>query len=429
MKQSIYNYYTPYNEGVIFMNGITEATFWVSNEYANVFRQIIEDPDNFPEYADFINKLKNKGFILDNTVDEDEIIKFKYDSLRQPDEYRIMILPTYQCNLRCWYCVQDHINTKLDNETIKKIKELILSRVIDNPDIKTLNITWFGGEPLLEYDTVHEITRYAYNLAKQKSLNFICSITTNGTLLTRERIKELFEIGVSYYQITIDGAKNDHDSVKHLGNKSAFETTLDNIAYIAKRSQCILRFNYTKDTLKPELIISQINDRIPKEVRNNITLNLKAVWQTIGINEADYTQVLKMMDLAEDIGIIPSLKPTGLCYVDQLHYDCVYPSGVVGKCENGIKDMKHGILKNNGYIDFSNADTFHYKSVYETTQSECKECKYLPFCWGPCSQKRYLQLKSSNILHCIFSEKEKSMSHAIVRSYLTHKYHDSHDNK
>jgi len=45
MKSSEYNYYVPYNEGVIFMNGISESTFWVEDKFAASFREIIENPD------------------------------------------------------------------------------------------------------------------------------------------------------------------------------------------------------------------------------------------------------------------------------------------------------------------------------------------------------------------------------------------------
>lgn len=423
MKASAHNYYVPYNDGTIFMNGITEATFWVSDEYASLFRQIIESPDQFNEYEPFINKLSSKGFIINEDTDEKELISQKYNSLRRSEEYRIMILPTYQCNLRCWYCVQEHQDLWMTDETFQKIKELIIRR-IDNPEIKRLNVTWFGGEPLMVYNKVLEMTRFAQELSLKKGLQFFSSITTNGTLLTPKRIDELHAAGIRHYQITIDGEKDNHDSVKVLGSLSAFDTVLKNIAYLAKDTKCTLRFNYTKETLKPELIVQQIQDRIPHDVRHNVSLNLQPVWQTINKGEADFKDVVRMMELSEKMGVTPTLKPMGLCYVDFKHYDCVYPSGEIGKCENGITDMRHGLLKDNGEIDYSNAHTAHYLPTYECQDSECLKCKYLPFCWGPCSQKRFLLLQKGSKIGCLWENKDETLAEAIRNTYFTNKFLD-----
>lgn len=426
MKASAHNYFVPYNDGTIFMNGITEATFWVDDKHAQSVKQIIENPDSFPECEKFLEKLTTQGFIIPDDLDEGAAIKAKYEMLRMPEEYRIMILPTYQCNLRCWYCVQAHEDSWLSDEHIERIKKLIIKK-IDNPRIKRLNISWFGGEPLMAYDKLLELTRFAQKLTQEKGMMFYCGITTNATLLTPERIEELHNAGVRFYQITIDGEKADHDKVKQLGKRSAFDTTLANIACLARHTHCTLRFNYTKETLKPETIIKQIEERIPREVRHNIDFNIQRVWQSENSEEIDFKSVVKFLDLAKEIGITPSLKPCGLCYVDHKHFDCVYPSGVVGKCENDVEGMKHGSLGSNGDIDYSTADTRHYTPTYEEKECECQRCKYFPFCWGPCSQKRYLQIKESGTIHCVWTDKESHMRKMICNTFLSSKYKSTKD--
>lgn len=421
MKKSDYNYYVPYNEGVIFMNGITEATFWVDNQNAAAVKQIIENPNDYPQYDKFINKLVKQGFVLNDDVNELKVIDTKYEISSMAFEYRIMILPTYQCNLRCWYCVQSHENSWLTDEHIERIKKLIINRVYDS-EITQLNISWFGGEPLLGYDKLLELTLFAQKLAKEKGIEFICGITTNATLLTPKRIEALHDAWVNFYQITIDGPKEDHDKVKQLGQLSAFDTTLANIAYLAKNTQCTLRFNYTKDTLQPEVIIKQLSERLPKEVRNNLNLNIQQVWQSEGNEDVDFADVVRLMEMANEIGIRPSLRPIGLCYVDHKHFDCVYPSGQVGKCENDLKDVKKGIITDSGDVDFSNAENLHFTPYYEVQDTECKKCKYLPICWGPCSQKRLAQLRANGKINCTWQEKDQQMSKAILYTYFNNKF-------
>lgn len=421
MKQSEYNYYVPYNEGVIFMNGITEATFWVDDQNAAAVKKIIENPDSYPECGNFLQRLLKQGFVVDDALVEKEAIATKYKIIAEPEEYRVMILPTYQCNLRCWYCVQEHENSWLTDEHIERIKKLITKKV-SNPEIKRLNISWFGGEPLLAYDKILELTQFAQKLAQEKGLKYLCGITSNATLLTKERIDELHDAGVNFYQITIDGEKSDHDKVKQLGKLSAFDTSLANIAYLAQHTPCTLRFNYTKDTMKPEIIVSQIDARIPKEVRHNISFNIQPVWQSERTNPVEIEEVVRFMSLIKSLGLTPTLKPVGLCYTDHKYFDCIYPSGTVGKCENGITDMKHGLILQNGEIDFKDADTAHYTPTFERTDVECSNCDYLPLCWGPCSQKRYLQLKNEGYIHCVWADKHETMSELIRNKHITDRF-------
>lgn len=423
MKNSRYNYYIPFRNGTIFMNGITEASFLAPAEHADTFRAIIENPDSNAQFESFIKKLKQQGFIIDDSVNEDELIASKYEKERYPWEYRIMILPTYQCNLRCWYCVQEHKNSWLTDELFDRIKKLV-TRKLANPEIKVFHISWFGGEPLMAYDKLLEFTQFAQKLTSENGQNFICSITTNATLLNHNRIDELYKAGVTHYQITIDGDKDTHDSIKKLPAKSAFETTLTNIAYLARNTSCTLRFNYTADSLKPEVIINQLDERLPRDVRSNISFNLQKVWQEED-SAIDDNEVIKLMEMSSNIGILPTLKTGGLCYVDHKHYDCVYPNGMVGKCENGVKGMKHGAILEDGSIDRSLADTKHYKSAFETREAECQECSYLPLCWGPCSLHRYNKLQQSNYIKCVWADKHKEMSEAIKNKYLTEKYANS----
>ncbi|MCM1005948.1 MAG: radical SAM protein [Prevotella sp.] len=154
------------------MNGITNASFWVHNKFADKFQDIITSPDDFQEYCSFLEKMKAQGFVIDDETDESVSVKNKYALLRLPNEYLIMILPTYQCNLRCWYCVQEHENSWMSDDDVRRVKDLILKR-IENPEIKKLNITWFGGEPLMAYDKVLDITEFARKITKERGLIFL----------------------------------------------------------------------------------------------------------------------------------------------------------------------------------------------------------------------------------------------------------------
>ena len=189
-----------------------------------------------------------------------------------------MVLPTYECNLRCWYCIQKHENLFMSDEVLSNVKQLIKRR-LDDDTITKFHLSWFGGEPLLAYDKLLELTVFASNFAKEKGKSFSSVITTNGTLLTSERIEALRQAGVVGYQITIDGDRPTHNSVKKLGQMSAYDRTLDNINLIVRHTHVNLRFNYTPENLMPHGIIGCLKNKLDKDVLNNITFTIYKVWQ------------------------------------------------------------------------------------------------------------------------------------------------------
>ena len=421
MKSSAYNYYLPYDGGVIFMNGITESSFWVEETKSDIYRAIIENPNEYELQATkFIDRMKSRGFILEDTADEDKLVAQKYEALQNKGEYLIMILPTYSCNLRCWYCVQSHKNEWLQPEQYESLKALIKNN-LSNSEIDSLRISWFGGEPILAYDSILKFTTEMRDFAVAEGKSFRCGITSNATLLDEDKIEALRAAGVDFYQITIDGDQEAHDKVKQLNGASAFERTMRNIASIAKHTHCVLLFNYGRKTLYSPRLIDDVTRYLPSEVRKNISINFQPVWQE-SFDENDFQQVVTLMEAAKQHGLSSTHKTGGLCYVDQAHFDCVYPSGEVGKCENDAEGMAKGHLMPGGKVNWDNADTFHYIHNSVLTDSECKSCRHLPLCWGPCSRNRFTQLKDSGKITCFRSDDSNSINELIRNIFISQKY-------
>ena len=121
----------------------------------------------------------------------------------------IMLLMTEKCNLSCRYCYEI-------NKTDKRMSFDVARRIIDNEirNIISLNenivIQFFGGEPLLEFETIKQI--YAY--IKQLNLpNFnYCFTVTNGTLLNAEMKNWMYEYRQDFIcGLSLDGTKAIHD--------------------------------------------------------------------------------------------------------------------------------------------------------------------------------------------------------------------------
>ena len=112
------------------------------------------------------------------------------------------LLSSEDCNFRCVYCSQEFKRGSMQPE----VRECVLRQVRAGiKHVRSLEISWFGGEPLLGYDAIEEIAPYFQEEARKHEVSFAASITTNGFLLTAERSKKLVNWGITAYQITLDG--------------------------------------------------------------------------------------------------------------------------------------------------------------------------------------------------------------------------------
>lgn len=379
------------------------------SERADAYETIINNPDDNQEsFGAFIDKMLVQGFVIEDDVDELDRVKQKFESLRRPWEYFLMILPTYQCNLRCWYCTQNHAELWMNDEVLGRLKKLITNKLADD-EITHFRLSWFGGEPLLAYDKVLELTTFARNYCKELGKTFSCDITSNATLLTPERIEALCEAGVNGYQITIDGDRETHDSIKVLANRSAYDKTLANVDVLAKHTHCTLRFNYTHENLKPESIISDLKERLSEESLKNLNFFIYKVWQENN-EDVDQREVDKLFELGCDIGMHSGYSRFGLCYADQKHFDCVWPDGHVGKCDNQPPETTPGHIDDEGKVEWGDYEDRLRLNPFDNSQSECTDCSYLPICWGPCVAKREKMLIHKNENNCLFSNPQKEFT-------------------
>jgi uncharacterized protein len=148
------------------------------------------------------------------------------------------LLPTEQCNFRCSYCYEDFIEGRMAPEIVNGVKSL-LSRRAD--ELKILNLSWFGGEPLYALDIVEEISAHAKELSELHGFFFQSSMTTNGWELKLTTLASLVRLGVRSFQVTLDGPQPIHDQVRRRADgKGTFERIWNNLQ-AAKASD--LEFN------------------------------------------------------------------------------------------------------------------------------------------------------------------------------------------
>ena len=158
---------------------------------------------------------------------------------------------TDRCNLDCGYC------TEYDNTRPHPKLEDLKKWIRKIRDLGTMRIALVGGEPLVHPDIV-EIVRYC------RELGFATSLTTNGFLLTRERLRDLEEAGLQVMQISVDRM------TPSAITKKSFKTVLPKLEYF-KDSKISLHITgvICADTLaESEAVLETgLSRGIPTEVR------------------------------------------------------------------------------------------------------------------------------------------------------------------
>lgn len=399
MKKSKYNFIIPYNNDNFFLfNATTFRFFSMKKEQLEFLNRVLENPDKHKHIVPaFYSNLIDGNFIVKESENEEEYIQRMNKESVESKHYKLIIFPTLECNFSCWYCVQEHKKSRMSDNTIEKVKKHI-KYMAEKKHIHSLNIEWFGGEPFVYFDEiVYPISKYAKELCNDFEIPFYCSATTNGYLIFEKTIERMKEIGLNALQVTLDGSKEFHDQIRFSSNRdSSFETILHNINRICEEnenSKIIIRINYDDKNFKPNIIIEQIKEIIPERNRHLIQFRIRKVWQ---IKKSPYfrEKIITFNELARNNGF--QIESSDIftnfikCYACKRYYNSISPNGGIYKCtarENYLENS-WGILQKNGTIRWKIPEfekKYFGKPLFENDQ--CKKCKYLPLCMGPCPYK------------------------------------------
>lgn len=417
MKPSKYNICLPYDDKYVIFNGVTKRFFPVSSQNKDAFLQILSAPDDYQDqYAPFLNRMADEGFIIEDAVDELEVIKQQYAELTHGNSYKLMILPTYACNVSCWYCTQKHRNMQLSDDDVKRVKAHIAYYLTHN-EIKRLQLSWFGGEPLLNFHRVEEIADYAQLFCAEHDISYHNTITTNGTLLSRRILEKMKDLNFTFFQITVDGVKDEHDKVKVIKGKSAYDMTLRNICLIKEilpEAEICLRYNYTTENLKPDAFIHDLNLFLPEDVRKHIHLSLMKVWQEDEKNISDEKLEFLASSASANQFQVSVGQGFSPCYVDNQHFNSVFPNGRIGKCDNLDPEQAQGHLTETGEIVWDRDIPSMHFTIFDDHRSECPSCKYLPICYGPCPKERDEVFSQGKHPRCRFADANRLWNQNIL---------------
>ncbi len=428
MKESRYNYFVPYKDRVICFNAMTAKVFSVNKEEFIVIKDFLKKPSEDFQHFVFFEKY---GFIVDNETDEFDQFLLKNRSAIFDNKFNLIINPTLQCNFNCWYCYEKNVQGHMSEDTMNRIK-LLLTNLVKENKISGLKLSWFGGEPLLNfYNIIYPLSLFAKELMEKNNCSFSNSITTNGYLMDDKMITHFEAIKLFFFQVTLDGDKESHDKVRNQKGSPSFDKIISNIINLralVPESFVRLRINYTNEIINKDY--ESILKQIPLSAREKMSVDFQRVWQTIKeINPKDGENdtLLKAIDSANDLGfLVPldgfySIGKCNQCYVDRYNFAHINFDGKVYKCTARDYSEKYvcGDLTNEGKINWRHQNTradMHNKAHFDN--DKCRDCKILPLCVGPCYQAYFDYKNQKTTNFCPQQFREIGVENFIINYYL-----------
>lgn len=237
-----------------------------SNECRSMLSAYYET-DEIKKNINYIQEVQEANLYFSKTHPKNISLFCCKDNLKHTcDNYvnQLILEVTKRCNLNCRYCVYSgiyeqsrlHENTDMNWEMAKTGLDFMIQHGGKDPDdhmtkrsrerkeIETdFTISFYGGEPLLNFELIRECINYSQLNAPEKKIGY--AITTNGTLLSDDIIEYFIKNGVTI-TISFDGPKHIHDRFRIFNNG---EGTHDDVFDAINRINRIVRKMSLSNTL------------------------------------------------------------------------------------------------------------------------------------------------------------------------------------
>src|SRR6267154_2676262 len=192
------------------------------------FQEIQEDTFNM--------LIDSKGIV---PADEDELYEIRNenkDFVSDSSELYMVIQPSANCQLGCYYCGQNHTKDYLSKDHSDALIDRINLKA-SSGNYKSLFIGWFGGEPLMGLSQMRELTPRLKEVAAANNMSYGAAIVSNGLSLKPNIFEELVsKLNVRKIEVTLDGTPEFHDNHRYTkeGGKS-FDIIFNNLSQILNR--------------------------------------------------------------------------------------------------------------------------------------------------------------------------------------------------
>lgn len=354
-----------------------------------------------------LNDLRKQDLLFS----EDTYISNSAFTTRKPVVKALCLHIAHDCNIRCRYCFASQGDFKGTRSLMsEEIGKKALDFLIENSgNRRNLEVDFFGGEPLLNFEVVKKLVDYGRKREKEANKNFRFTITTNGVLLNDEIIKYINE-NMENIVLSIDGRKEINDKMRYTVNgegtydiilpkfKNMVETRGDK-SYYVRGTFTKYNIDFAKDVLhladqgfkntSVEPVVAEPGkdyeftyEDLPEifhQYENLARELIKREKEGNGFNFFHF-----MVDLNQGPCVIKRLTGCGA----GSEYLAITPEGDIYPCHQFVGNEKfkmgsvvNGLNKERLNIDFANAHVYN--------KEKCRDCWAKFYCSGGCHANAY----------------------------------------
>ena len=418
------------NSGTVHV--VDQLTWDILDHYPDSVEDIIEKlNDKYSEISireawGEIGQLEKQGLLHSEDTYMDKVQNEK----RETHTKALCLNIAHDCNIRCGYCFAStgdyHGGRKLMPFTVaSKAIDFLLST---SGARKRLEVDFFGGEPLMNFDVVKETVLYAREREKEYGKRIGFTITTNGTLLDKD-IEEFINENMNNIVLSIDGRKRVNDRMrKFVDGSGTYESIMPKLkSFVASRGDksYYIRGTFTANNLDFCSDVLHLADEGFKEISIEPVVaekekgyalreeHLPGIYQEydkLASKYIEYNESGKgfryyhfLMDLDGGPCIYKRVSSCG----SGVEYFAVTPDGelypchqFVGRQEYLMGDVWKGVTNRELQKEFSENTVYH--------KEKCRECWARFYCSGGCQANAAAfnnDLKSPYDLECKLQKK------------------------
>ncbi len=396
------------NSGIVHV--IDELTDKVLDIYDGSNREEIfrifkdrESPEELQELLDDLDSLIEQEMLF-APMSED----FKVVAEEKPIVKALCLNIAHDCNLACKYCFAsqgDYGGVKRELMSFDVAKRAVDFLIQMSGPRQHCEIDFFGGEPLMNWNVVKQTVEYVESIQEAHNKIFKLTLTTNGMLLTQDKIDYLNEHNLSLV-LSLDGRETVHNSMRpSAGGTDTYQTVAKNLVnavqqregreYYVRGTYTHKNLDFTKDVmamsdlgfvhLSMEPVVGKEGDYV---LREEDIPRLKEGYERL----ADiYLQRQKEgkgdefnffhfnMDLYRGPCMSKRLRGCGAGH----EYMAVVPNGDIYPCHQFVG--KDGYILGNVFEGLKNFDIPHtFRNTHVMTKPICAACWAKFFCSGGC---------------------------------------------
>jgi uncharacterized protein len=387
-----------------------DRSLLIYNSLSGAFVQVdAREADNVASILDgratsdprgILSVLAVQGLLVPNTVDEfDKVRRLARSLFQQHDRLHLTLMPTEKCNFRCVYCYEDFSRGRMSAEVAHSIVSYVRHQAAN---LRSLTVTWFGGEPLTAFDLVEEVSHQLLEICRANRVQYSANMTTNGYLLNKQLLQRCFLAKISWFQITLDGPARIHDTLRVLaGGGGTFDTILANLRDMRDEQgefHVRIRVNFSAATMRyvPEFL-KFMGSEFGGDPRYSIYFRAVGNWggkrdRPVEICDqatADDHEI-RFMSLAlhEGFGLEAwkqSMQPFGsVCYAADPRSFVIGSDGTIYKCTVAFDDPRNqvGTVACDGSLEIDEELLALWTLSEEEPDETCRLCAFRPACLG-----------------------------------------------